>query len=61
MSKEVDTDKVVRQHLEMEGFFTGYVIRGAMAKRIRRATPPRAAGEAFRRGRQFQRGRGSWR
>ncbi|GEM_PF-155863 len=32
MSKEVDTDKVVRQHLEMEGFFTGYVIRGAKAR-----------------------------
>ncbi|MDI9432356.1 MAG: uracil-DNA glycosylase [Planctomycetota bacterium] len=29
MAKEVDTDKVVRQHLDMEGFFTGYVIRGA--------------------------------
>ena len=32
MSKEVDTDKVVRQHLEMEGYFTGYVIRGAKAR-----------------------------
>ena len=25
---EVDLNKVVRQHLEMEGFFTGFVIRG---------------------------------
>lgn len=32
MSREVDTDKLVRQHLEMEEFFTGYVIRGANAR-----------------------------
>jgi DNA polymerase len=32
MAKEVDTDKVVRQHLDMEGFFTGYVIRGAKSR-----------------------------
>lgn len=32
MAKEVDTNKVVRQHLDMEGFFTGYVIRGAKAR-----------------------------
>ncbi len=32
MAKDVDTNKVVRQHLDMEGFFTGYVIRGAKAR-----------------------------
>ncbi len=32
MAKEVDTDKVVRQHLDMEGFFAGYVIRGAKSR-----------------------------
>lgn len=29
MSRQVDTEKVVRQHLDMEGFFAGYVIRSA--------------------------------
>ncbi len=28
MTKEVDLDKVVRQHLEMESFFTGFAVRG---------------------------------
>jgi uracil-DNA glycosylase family 4 len=32
MAKEVDTNKVVRQHLDMESFFTGYVIRGAKSR-----------------------------
>lgn len=32
MAREVDKDKVVRQHLDMEGFFTGYVIRGAKSR-----------------------------
>jgi len=27
---EVDLNKVVRQHLEMEGFFTGFAVRGAI-------------------------------
>ena len=30
---EVDMDKVVRQHLEMEGFFTGFAVRGKTAVR----------------------------
>ena len=30
---EVDLDKVVRQHLEMEGFFTGFAVRGKTAVR----------------------------
>ena len=30
---EVDVNKVVRQHLEMEGFFTGFAIRGNTAQR----------------------------
>jgi uracil-DNA glycosylase family 4 len=29
MPKEVDTKKVVRQHLEMEDFFAGFMVRGA--------------------------------
>ncbi len=28
MAKEVDLNKVVGQHLEMEGFFTGFMVRG---------------------------------
>ncbi len=28
MTESVDTNKVVRQHLEMEGFFTGFAIKG---------------------------------
>jgi len=28
MTKQVDTNKVVRQHLEMEEFFTGFIIKG---------------------------------
>lgn len=32
MSKEVDTNKAVRQHLDMEGFFAGYAIRGAKSR-----------------------------
>jgi uracil-DNA glycosylase family 4 len=28
MTKEVDWNKVVAQHLEMEGFFTGFMVRG---------------------------------
>ena len=28
---EVDVNKVVRQHLEMEGFFTGFAVRGGSA------------------------------
>jgi uracil-DNA glycosylase family 4 len=28
MEKQVDTDKAVRQHLEMENFFTGFVVKG---------------------------------
>ncbi len=28
MTKEVDLNKVVGQHLEMEGFFTGFMVRG---------------------------------
>jgi uracil-DNA glycosylase family 4 len=44
MAKEVDLDKVVRQHLEMESFFTGFAVRG------RRAAPndsaPQAGGQS---------------
>jgi DNA polymerase len=29
MARQVDTSKVVRQHLEMADFFTGYVVRGS--------------------------------
>ncbi len=29
---EVDLNKVVRQHLEMEGFFTGFAVRGKTAE-----------------------------
>jgi len=28
MTQEVDLNKVVRQHLEMEGFFTGFAVKG---------------------------------
>jgi hypothetical protein len=28
MSREVDLNKVARQHLEMDGFFTGFALRG---------------------------------
>ena len=28
MAREVDTDKVVRQHLEMEDFFAGFAVKG---------------------------------
>lgn len=30
MARQVDTNKVVRQHLEMADFFTGYVVRGSV-------------------------------
>ena len=31
MAKEIDTNKAVRQHLEMADFFTGFVVKGARA------------------------------
>jgi uracil-DNA glycosylase family 4 len=44
MTKEVDLHKVVGQHLEMEGFFTGFTVRGqAPASAAEDASSPQPA------------------
>ena len=40
---EVDLNKVVRQHLEMEGFFTGFAVRGKTA--VREDSAPKAGSQ----------------
>ena len=47
MMDDVDTNKVVRQHLEMEEFFTGFVIKGRETVPIdQRQTSEGQVGEA---------------
>jgi uracil-DNA glycosylase family 4 len=40
MTKEVDLNKAVGQHLEMEGFFTGFMVRGKAPASDTGALPP---------------------
>lgn len=39
MTEHVDTNKVVRQHLEMEEFFTGFIIKGKSDVSIEQSLP----------------------
>jgi len=42
MPKEVDANKVVRQHLEMDDFFTGFVIKGSSDVPVEESKPSEA-------------------
>lgn len=44
MVRDVDVNKVVRQHLEMEGFFAGFVVKGKSGPPAEQSAAPAAPG-----------------